>query len=262
MKLSTLIAAATVAAFATGAQASIDKGTDALIGNGELIFAAWDNAAQKSYFLDTGIHFNDIKANLAANVPTIFQVDAGFSTFFGSATSSLVWNLYAGSNNINGDYSDMSNYGAITTVATKSAGLTLKYDFNGLDSLINAVAPDAIFKNEGGDASPTSANLSYTSTNPSDAKFLGTSLVWGQYGNLTANTTAVKSGESSYAILSEAFLDENFDFQTTATFIGRATFDASTGEGRINTPVPAAAWLLVSGLAGFGAISRRRKQQA
>jgi len=264
MKLSTLIAAATVAAFATGAQASIEKGTDSSIGNGELIFAAWDTAAQKSYLLDTGIRFNDIKANLAANVPTLFQVDAVFNTFFGAATSNLVWNLYAGSNNIAGDYSDMTNYGAITTVANKAAGLSLKYDFNGLDALVNGVAPDAITKTQNAalDAIPTSTNRSYTVTSPTAPSFLGTSLGWGSYGGLTANTTAVKSGESSYAYLNGGFLDENFDFQTTATFIGRATFDASTGQGRINTPVPAAAWLLVSGLAGFGAISRRRKQQA
>jgi hypothetical protein len=273
MKIKSLIAAASLAVAAAGAHASIDAGNSPSTGNGELIFAAWDADAQKSYVFDTGIRFNTILANKAALIPTTFSVDAAFTTLFGTDTSNLVWNLYAGSAKTSAA-DPTSNWGVMTTIASYETAMEkiatpedpYLASASG-NSLITAAR--TLAQNNANLALPTeptpldtSVNRSYVITsNASAASAVKNN--WGIYNGKTTVNSAVASGESSYLIRTQRISNPETlgGYDSAFSLLGRATFDATTGIGSISTPVPAAAWLLVSGLAGFGAISRRRKQQ-
>lgn len=273
MKIKSLIAAASLAVAAAGAHASIDAGNSTSLGNGELIFAAWDAAAQKSYVLDTGIRFNTILANKAALIPTTFSVDAAFSTLFGTDTSNLVWNLYAGSAKTSA-VDPTSNWGAMTTIASYETALAKIADpsdpYLVSSSATNLIlAARTLATNNANLALPTesvpldtSVNRSYVITSNTSAASL-VKLNWGLYNGKTSVPSEVASGESSYLIRTQRVVNPDAigGYDGVFSLLGRATFDATTGIGSISTPIPAAAWLLVSGLAGFGAISRRRKQQ-
>lgn len=286
MKLQSFIAAAALAVAATGAHATIDSGNTNLPtgGNGEFIFVAYDTVAKHSFIQDSGIRFQDLLAAKAALKPLSFVVNStNFTKAFGSDLTNVVWNVYAGSNQIN--VGETPNYGAIIdTAGSVQDAIDNKIDAKSLDSLVLQIANNLITKNQSavGDTSPTSVNNSYVVLDGTKPAYAGVN--WG-------NSYAGKTNQnSSVNVVAKELFDEDGNslglennsayllqygrvrntgpdsavnqFVSTVSYFSRATFDASTGTVNINTPVPAAAWLLVSGLAGFGAISRRRKQQA
>ena len=284
MKLNALFAAALVAT-SSAAFAGVNNGSDisnisATYQGGEMILAAWDDAQQKSILFDTGVTFKQLIDAKDSDTPitvNLNAIDPTYKSFFNNDVSHLLWNAYVGSNANSGAKTNSSKYfGYMLTAQDPSFWLAnvptgIAAERSVLSNRGSEVSNfSENFANNGViDTTPDSVNISYRVDSVANQAYLGDKGdFWGTpMGNISGNSpTAVNAGEFSTLVF---FGMTNF---TTAAgpnkgkafdmVFARAKFDAEAGTFRINTPVPAAAWLLMSGIAGFGAIARRRKQQA
>jgi hypothetical protein len=268
MKLKALFAAAAMAA-SSASFALIDNGDNyATLTGGEMILVAWDDVAQKSIVFDTGVNFKQIVDNKDALAPTIINlaaIDSTYKSFFNNNFSNVYWNAYVGSKWSNGELFDSNKYfGYGFTAKDPAFELANPRDFGTAVAQIEAASFRIDFQHSfGGNNDPTdvSVNRSYRANSGSDPHYMGDlTTFWGNQmgGNYPLGTSA-KAGE----FLTLVYNTANFDTaEGTVLALGRIVFDPTTDSLRINTPLPAAAWLLMSGIAGFGAIARRRKQQA
>lgn len=268
MKLKAFLAAALVASSST-AFAKIDNGAEySTTTGGELVLAMWDDVAKKSILFDTGLTFVEMVNRNDANIKTTIDltaIDATYKSFFNNDFSNVYWNAFSGSKWSNGEQFDTSKYFGIAFTAKDGVfEMANPRDFQTVTSIVEAAYSDLITFNTNfsGDTTDVSANLSYRSATSSDPKYLGNlGTLWTDQikGNYPLGTSA-KAGEEL------AFVWNNANFDTaegSMISLGTAKFDPTASTLTIsNVPVPAAAWLLMSGIAGFGAIARRRKQQA
>jgi hypothetical protein len=276
MKLNTLIAAALVAT-SSAAFAGIDNGAaESTFTGGELVLVAWDDAQEKSILFDTGVRFASlIDAAAAGQNVTIdlAAIDPTYKSFFNNNFSNVSWNLYVANNTSNGDmYDDVSHYGLIHTTNDAVLETQLTQPMNGFE-LVQAMNDNGAtmelfvenFAEGGQDFSDDSVNKSYRQSSASEVDYLGDlplSGKWGRDGGgFRALNTADLAGESMWMVWNNV-VDTNYG-DGKITKLSIAQFDPTSDSLKItNTPLPAAAWLLMSGIAGFGAIARRRKQQA
>lgn len=276
MKLKAFLAAALVASSST-AFAKIDNGAEySTTTGGELVLAMWDDVAKKSILFDTGLNFVEmVNRNDAKTTSTIdlTAIDATYKSFFNNDFSNVYWNAFSGSKWSNGEQFDTSKYfGTAFTAKDPAFELANPRDFNTVVAIVEAAYSDLILANHNFsfDTSGIEVNRSYRAENSADPRYLGNlGILWTDQikGNYPLGTSA-KAGEEL------AFVWNNANFDTaegSMINLGGIKFDptASTltlspvGSGVApEVPLPAAAWLLVSGIAGFGAIARRRKQQA
>jgi hypothetical protein len=275
MKFKALLAAA-IMATSSASFASVDDGADqATLTGGELIIAMWDDVAKKSMLFDTGITFKQIIDNKDAVVPTIMNlnaIDSSYKSFFNNDFTNVVWNAYVGSKYSNsGVFDDSKYFGYMFTSKDPAFELANPIGYGEITQRIDGGGERVSRFNENfvspSDTTDVSVNRAYKANAASDPNYLGDlGTLWGsQMAGTNGQGTTAKSGEYIYVMFNGLLNDETgaplWD-PGVVTSMGRSKFDAETGEFRINTPLPAAAWLLMSGIAGFGAIARRRKQQA
>lgn len=268
MKLKAFLAAALVATSSTSF-AAVDDGQDLLTTTGgELILAAWDDVAKKSILFDTGITFKQIIDNKDALLPTIVNlntIDSTYKSFFNNNFSNVYWNAYVGSNYSNsGAFDDAKYFGYAITSKDPAFEIANPLGYNDVVTIITGQGEAVSRFNENfvtpKDTSADSVNRSYKANDATAPNYVGNlTQLWGDpMAAINARGTSAKAGEFIQFIY-----NGTTDFDTGfVTALGRAKFDPTTDTFRINTPLPAAAWLLMSGIAGFGAIARRRKQQA
>jgi hypothetical protein len=272
MKLNTFIAAALVAT-SSSAFAGMESGISEIqpAEGGELVLVAWDDAKGKSIVFDTGVSFQKLVDNKIADIQTVVDlnlIDPGYKSFFDNNFSNVRWNAVVASNySDSGSFSGGNTYfGIINTISDPDLRLSLPTTINELFSNVLNNIDDMQVTAEvnavgGPDNTPNSVNRSYRIADIADPSYMGEAGLWGSTMKGMSNiSTAGLAGEKVMMVWSNA-TDSNFTDATTTKF-ANAVFDPTKNEFRVNTPLPAAAWLLMSGIAGFGAIARRRKQQA
>jgi hypothetical protein len=234
--------------------------------NSEALLIAWDDTAGKSVIIDTGIWFNDIfnaanDGDPFAHYLASLNVQPALTAAFGSNLSNVKWNVAQFSRQI--DISDpavgFSHYGTMVTTNNTSPDLSLLTTAN----ITTNISAYRLFFNTTADTSNTSngAGNNFYVANGTDNAYAGDN-DWGSRMNLSLpfDTTQTGSGSLDYYFL--GVTADGFDVQMYQ--VGAWNLHLDTGELSFSpaaeVPVPAAAWLLVSGIAGLGTAARRRKQ--
>lgn len=238
--------------------------------NGETFLVAWDDVAKRSVIVDTGIHFNDIFN--AVNVDDTefnasLNISSALTAAFGGNLSNVQWNLATLSRQSGNDEGGWGHYGTlITTNQANAVELSQLLTFANIADNIGAWRT---FINGTGDAANSSPNEAvnnyYATADDTSAIYAGTDGNWGAQARLGVpfGTTQLGSGELNMYFLGSDESGMGVDMYQAGTWAlnlatGALTF--SSLEDTPEVPVPAAAWLLVSGLAGLGTVARRRKQ--
>ena len=234
-------------------------------GDGELVLTAWDDVAQVSYI-------RQLNVNLSSFLPSSVATDAGYSQTFaadttfsslfaGSSAANIRWNVTA-FDQAGANYNDMSY---ITTAALGAAASSLPGSNTGINSAGNAATIFFGFANSNG----CDVNDVCTSTNSGDLHYAGSTFYWSDnIGNTIGFSNAGTLGEALgfYHVTpsgAAAFLQATKTAYATSSGLATWTLDADgsltySAPAVSTVPVPAAAWLLSSGLIGMAGVARRR----
>lgn len=262
---------ATAIALASGStQAAIDSATS---GNGELVFTIWDKVSEVAYTKDLGFNMNDFLAGGAnASVSQSFNLagDANWSSFIGQADeANSVFAVIAldgtGKVTAGGSRYLTTSKASKATIAANQTNANLRY-FDITNNFINAQ------NNKG--THPGSQDGSAFTTKVADGYAYpqsGYNNVDTWYTKTQGFTTSAKVGEannfyflttsSTYALMKASVTQYLGSDLSAATW----TVDLATNTLNYNvveTPLPAAAWLLCSALVGLIGVSRRRTTQS
>lgn len=262
MKLKALAAAVALMSTASVANAAwMDGIDDNLYADGELLLVAFDDVRKVSVVQDLGGSYVEFYNNLSSSsFNKSFTLDPLFaSTFASSAASNIQWSIYANSFEPDGFGSTQNTPGFLVTTnaANPEVGMgqfdAHQNSISGLLSLnVNGALPNGLAGNyaENGAFYGDAANSLYAGT---DA-FYGNNLVF-----TTPNFNV--TGLSNETLMFWAFMEETVTGNgADLKFNGYWTLDiANDSVSYSAVPVPAAIWLLASGLLGLGAVSRRRK---
>lgn len=266
---------------------NLDSG--ALTGNGGLLVAVWDSATGSSLVQWLGLNYNQIGIPdmTTAGTTLNFGPLSGFSTTFANAigandTGRLQYLVVAADSLAEG-FGDPWDTGVRVTgqANLKSAleGLGDGGAFN-VSNAGNNVATyiDSVINGTSG--APFDCNKSNPCSvigDASSAVYFGKSTLAADLGGAAPATTSFGgavgtalaffdvTSESSDSFgntgLSRAFASQYAGAQWLLNAAGQLVYSVAGG-GTPTVPLPAAGWLLLSGLAGMGVIGRRRKTTA
>lgn len=258
MKFKALAAAAVVMSSATVANAAWRDGWEG-IGDydGELVLVAFDEVRQVSVVQDLGGSAIEFVNNINnTSFSKNYALDPLFaSTFAGSNLADIRWSVYANANDLlTGDVNSVlittNEPAPFYTIDDYFAhqNKTVLFDLN-----FNGWMPSGPSRNY-------ALNTSFYG-DVANGRYAGGDDVYGRNLGYTAplfDVTAAAT-ESLYFWALQADVVETFETQSVK-FPGFWTLDIANGSLSYSAvPVPAAIWLLASGLLGLGAISRRRK---
>lgn len=266
MKKSLLALAVSLAA-ASGANAAWETGvglSDGFSGNGELILTVWDSVKQISFSQDLGIRYDDLVSG-AAFGQTI-ALNAAALSIFGGDHGNLQWNIAASSNQYlspNGSdiQAQFDKYGFIVSADpsnTQAPAADGGAHFNNIAATIQQFSNyGSVLGMFGG---PASQNDTVTETTPNGARYAGGAL-WGEVFYQQYNLDANGALGETLDLLMWGFDGPTEDANPILVNLGQVRFGLdgltlTTSE----VPLPAAFWLMASGLAGLGAVARSRKQ--
>ena len=272
--LSAAIAGVLLSAFSATASAQAVPGNTANAPDGALLFAAFDGARSVVQWLNPFTYLGSDRADLGAATSTIAANPAGFSTqasvdltgFNASTTRWLVASYdNSGATGLNITFSNgITQVDPVTGVGPTNLGAQTQNFANILNEYVR------IYFNEGGFCAgltvcqATNADAAYFSSGQGAFPFtltggVGDSLNFFELRQSTltpSNATLQRfddvngSGGTRIATWTLASL-------TGANNVG---FNMPAAGGSTEIPLPAAAWLLLSGLAGLGVVRRRREQ--
>lgn len=240
-------------------------------GAGDVVVEAWDFNTNTSYIRDLGSLSSFLTAignssgttslgGTSGGTIVLGGADSLFGTAFGAETtaSNIVWNIVG-----------------FSTVGTNVSGFlsttnTSPISNGGLSGASKNVVTGGVFADGSGNASGTTATSAYftSATSPSD---VGGNAGWGdtlggQYSKTTATgfstltaayVSGTNHGSGTLPVATFNFFTQN-GFQDYFSLLSTGEVDF-TALGQVsNTPLPAAAWLLGSGLLGLFGIARRR----
>lgn len=266
MKKSILALAVSLAAVSS-ANAAWETGAglgDGFSGNGEMILTVWDPVKQISYSQDLGVRFDDLRSGAALN--QTIALNASALAIFGGDHSNLLWNVAASSNHylsMNGGdlQAQFDKYGFMVSADpsnTQAPGATGEQQFGNISATIQQ------FSNYGATlgmfSGPVSQNGTAIESSANGPRYAGGAL-WGNVFSQQYNLDANGSLGESLDLLMWGFAGPGEDANPLLVNLGKVSFGLNgltfaTSE----VPLPAAFWLMASGLAGLGAVARSRKQ--
>lgn len=264
MKLKALAAAVALMSTATVANAAWNDGKNAVSGaasgNGELVLLVWDQVLEVSVVQDLGdsyLNFYDNSQNMGFEFDA--TLDALFaSTFAQSNAADIQWSVFANSagSTLSSNPERYKN-GFMVTVNDAEANPTV-------DRSIASNFKQVQDKVEGGMSSALNTEMGGTvADNTAFYGDLANGLYAGApevYGANILDTFPVNVAAASTESMYFWAFESTFAGGEDTKFVGKWTLDlAGNGLSYTPVPVPAAVWLLASGLLGLGAISRRRK---
>jgi hypothetical protein len=270
MKMKTLAAAIAFAAAGT-ANASIDL---ANTGDGSLVLTAWDNVAQESYIRDLGMNLSQFQAAAVtpdAGLTQMFAADPVFSSLFGNNTASnIFWNITAADGTGTGNQRQLLGTAALGTLTT-----AISVSSDGVANVANNIFTP-FFNNANNQTGPDgfscSTRASCISTDTGDLQYAGDSSWGGNWGNGAAGWQNAGTLGQSLGFYSANTLSAGLGFNQatkvrfenayglaslTLAAVGAVTYSIA-GAPVSTVPVPAAAWLMGSGLLGLVGVARRR----
>lgn len=269
MKMKTLAAAIAFAA-AGSANAAIDL---ANTGNSSLVLAVWDNVAQESYIRNLGYHMTDF-------LPSVVATDAGhtfnfaadplFASIFGNNNASnIFWNVVAADSTGSGTIVGRQ---IISTATFGAEATSFSITNTGVSNAASLFT--TFFQNANTQPSPDSTtcstSMSCYSTDAGDLQYAGDTS-WGPYWGqvLTSLNSAGNLGQSLgfYSFTPNGTFGLNQSIKTryenaygmaSWTLLADGSLTYSIAGAPAAVPVPAAAWLLGSGLVSLVGVARRR----
>ena len=265
--------AMTVAGAAQAAPISIDGFTPATggVGNGssQIIFSVLDGVSNQSIIVNTGLTVSQFRNNNAALIGTFSFTDTGLQSFFSTNAANLSkmrWNLGAVSNGP--DNISFGGFGPNTgvlisngnnnpsTLPTPSDASVLQ--FAQANAANYALANNAKLVNSNSAVSASLSPSGYIGSSNWGGT-LGGALLFsneliGFGGGQTLSYFGFDQTDPLLPATSAAYTNGQFRVDTALGKVSYVSTNVST------VPVPAAVWLLGSGLAGLVGIGRRRKQ--
>jgi hypothetical protein len=220
-----------------------------------------------SYTRDLGIQMSAFTGT--ANITS--GTDANWSTFLGmvSDPSTLLWNVVAG-DSVGGAALEL-NYFATSNTAPTTIDNAFNTQLNQFNTINNYIGNVNTADGTGGNFAANASTIIENATNPT--AYAGGGTFGSKFGGKETafSTTALLGQDMSF------FLLQNSD--TTASHAIKVTqFGSVDGFGIMNlaangtltysvptpsaVPVPAAAWLFGSGLAGMVGVARRKNHNA
>ena len=255
-----LLASALLLAAASQANAALVLPTTE---NGSLFLTVWDSVASKSYTRDLGLKLNDFLSGIAptAMAPPPFAGDALFaSTFAASTASNIKWNIVAG----DGVSSTIGTYNP-TRLITTGVAAPLSTLTNG--GMTTATTSTKVFESAA-NLNGCDLNASCATNDPANTAFGGKSNWGNNFGNVTAFNNAGTGFGSSlgfyYLSSTNTGLFGKASINKFANATGAASWTLNSDGSAVYVPapsavpVPAAIWLLGSGLIGMVGVARRK----
>lgn len=274
-------------AAASQANASITlPGTDVEnTGGSELILVVYDDASKTTYVRDLGVGYRAFDAANGYN----FAADARLTSAFGSTLSnSLVWGVWAadsiGTGNPNPGTASTWGQSIMTTSLAPAASLGVM----GGDEVINSNnvltnfmnATNSLVANSSHGSAANGSSVTVVGQGASSSNF--NYQINANWSRQFPGTAALAVGASAYFLMANNTYDEvaiDFDEDGIVDFADYiddpalpAVYSQFAGLWTLGTngtlswapataevPVPAAAWLFASGLAGLAGVARRRK---
>ncbi len=278
-------------AAASQANAAIDLPTSdvANTGGSELVLVVYDDVSKTTYTRDLGIDYRAFNASNAYS----FAADARLSSLFGSTlNSSLIWGVWASDAVDTGllDATGLPVPGAANTwgssfMTTSTAEIVGLSAINGGD-VADANSGFVNFVN----ATNTLVNGTHSAQDGSSTAVVGQNANSANFGQTLRNnwannfpaSSATEVGNNAYFVMAQGvYHEESVDFDEDGVpdlvdylndlsenavytqFAGLWNLSANGtltwASATTEVPVPAAAWLFASGLAGLAGVARRRK---
>lgn len=276
MKFTKTLVAAALLAGASGAQASVQLSTDAFKGGSEFILTLWDQAGAKSYTLDLGLTVAAFKADVTAphSWTISSSADANFASVLSNADfAGLQYSVVGGQQKASSaaEYPAVG-YGLYTTLNSQNtqADLQGRYGTANMTNLNGSLQKLATYlgvvNTAQGGVVDVAQNLSdfQTSDKPAYAGKNWSGNIGGSMGGVASNLDLVGTAmhfeyvggsTASKPVYTEYDNVWNFTLNTVGgVTTGTLTYDAIPAA----VPLPATAWMFLSGVMGLLSFKRRK----